>query len=190
MAAAVLAPGKRFVFIGKRPASEVDINTFHVTHDHANESILRVTARQLGIRLTGELVPCAGCSMANGIRAVVPRSTTSRAKFPRELVHIDLAGPCETSIDGSEYVIMFTDSASRLMRPYGLNKVSDLPLMVKRYIADMGKPCAFRAEGEFTSGAYVRICDRRGIQRENTAPGTSKHNAPVESVRRVQTWMP
>ena len=76
---------------------------------------------------------------------------------------------------------MFTDSASRLMRPYGLKNNSEVPLMVERYIADMGQPCAFRADGEFTSGAYVRIYDSRGIRRENTSPGTPKRNAPVES---------
>ena len=76
---------------------------------------------------------------------------------------------------------MFTDRTSRLMRPYGLKKKSNLPSMVERYIADMGQPCAFRADGEFTSGAYVRICDCLGIRRENTAPGTLEHNAPAES---------
>ena len=180
MTAAVLAPGK-FFFIGKRPASEVDINTFHVTYAHVNEFILRATAGQHGIRLTGQLVPCAGCSMAKRINAAVPRSKSSREKFPGELVHIDLAGPYEASSGGSEYVIMFTDSAPRLMRPYGLKKKSDLPSIVERYIADMGQPYAFPADGEFTSGAYLRICDSCGIRRENTAPGTPKHNAPVES---------
>ena len=104
------------------------------------------------------------------IREAVPRSTSSRAKLPGELAHIDLPGPYEASIGGSEYVIMFTDSASRLMRPYGLKKKTDLPLMVECCIADMGQPCAFRADIEFTSGAYVRIWDSRSIRRENTHP--------------------
>ena len=61
----------------------------------ASEAIFRATARQLGIRLTGQLVLCAGCSMAKGIRAAMPRS---RAAFLGELVHINLAEPYETSI--------------------------------------------------------------------------------------------
>ena len=80
-------------------------------------------------------------------------------------MHIDLPGPYEASVGGSENATMFTDSASRSMRPYGLTKKSGLPSMVERYIAVMGQPCAFCAHGEFTSRAYVRVRDSRRICR-------------------------
>lgn len=60
------------------------------------------------------------------------RSTSVRAKFSGELVHIDLAEPYEASVGGFEYVIMYTDNALKLMRPYGLNNNSDLSYMVER----------------------------------------------------------
>lgn len=56
MIAAALAPGKMSSFICKRPVSVLDIDIFHVTDAHANESSLRATARQHGIRLVRELV--------------------------------------------------------------------------------------------------------------------------------------
>ena len=60
---------------------------------------------------------------------------------------------------------MFTVSTSKLIWPDGLKENSDLPLTVERYIAGIGQPCAFRADGNFTNDAYVQICDGRSIHR-------------------------
>ena len=59
------------------------------------------------------------------MRSGVPRRTESRAGRPMETVHIDLAGPYEASMGGSLYLIMFVDSASRWMRPYGMKRKSE-----------------------------------------------------------------
>ena len=45
---------------------EVDINHWHVSYAHAHASVLKATAKQHGIRLTGELVSCSACSRAKG----------------------------------------------------------------------------------------------------------------------------
>ncbi|CAN0578353.1 unnamed protein product, partial [Laminaria digitata] len=58
--------------------SEVDVNTVHATDAHANEIILRATAREDGIRVTGELAPSAGCAMAKEVRAEVSSATSFR----------------------------------------------------------------------------------------------------------------
>ena len=55
----VLAPGS----IASTETS-VDINVFHCVHGHANELLLRETAKSLGLELVGKLRPCTGCSMA------------------------------------------------------------------------------------------------------------------------------
>ena len=117
-AAAVLAPGKRPFTVGK-PAKVLDINHFHFS-GHLNERLLRETAQQHGITLTGVLQPCGECLAAKGVRGGVPRRTTSRAGRPMETGHIDLAGPYEASMGGSLYLIMFVDNTSRWMRPYGM----------------------------------------------------------------------
>ncbi|CAM9723590.1 unnamed protein product, partial [Laminaria digitata] len=57
IAAAVLAPGKM---------RRMDINDLHVSLAHSHTETLRETARQFGIKLVGEWVPCAGCSEAKG----------------------------------------------------------------------------------------------------------------------------
>ena len=70
----VIAPGSA----DSREAA-VDINVYHCIHGHANEFILRETARSLGVELIGELRPCAGCTMAKGYRKPIANSTKSRA---------------------------------------------------------------------------------------------------------------
>ena len=163
----------------------VDINHLHVSLAHAHTSVLKATARQHGFRLTGELVSCSACSMAKGNRAPTPHHTTARAKRPMELVHIDTAGPFPASLGGSRHVVMFVDSASRLQRPYGTRDKSAATILavVKRFIADMGVPRAFRSDNgaEYTNRSFVEYCNNLGIRRELTAPYTPQQNGPVES---------
>ena len=111
--------------------------------------------------------------------------TTALAKRPMEFVHIDTAGPFPASLGGSRYVVMFVDSASRLQRPYGNRdkSASDILVVVKRSIAYMGVPRAFRSDNgaEYTNHSFVEYSNNLGIRRELTAPYTPQQNGPVES---------
>ncbi|CAB1106216.1 unnamed protein product [Ectocarpus sp. CCAP 1310/34] len=161
---------------------------------------MRETAKQQGVRLVGEMQPCVGCVEAKGRRAPVPRHGT-RSAVPFGKVHIDLTDPLSDALDGSRYLIMFVDiasrwqrgylimfvgSASRWQRGYGMRAKSDTLNFVQRFLADMngmGTPGCFRMDngGEFTGSAFTSFCDAAGIRREYTAPDTPKQNAVVES---------
>ena len=183
-ALAIIAPGASPFVIGKSTPN-IDINLFHASTGHVNEFLMRETAKQQGVRLVGELQPCVGCVEAKGRKAPVPRRGT-RAAVPFGKVHIDLTGPFTEAMDGSRYLIMFVDSASRWQRAYGMRAKSDTLKYVKRYLADMngmGTPGCFRMDngGEFTGAAFIEFCDAAGIRREYTAPDTPKQNAVAES---------
>ena len=81
---------------------------------------------------------------------------------------------------------MFVDSASRLQRPYGVREKSAAAIrsVVKRFVADMGVPRAFRTDKgtEYSNSMFVDFCNGLGIRREFTAPYTPQKNGPVESV--------
>ena len=168
LAAAALIPGPL------KHSNEVDINHLHVSLAHAHASVLKATAKQHGIRLTGELVSCSACSRAKGHRAPTPHHATRRATHPLGLVHIDTARPYPTSLGGSRYVVMFVDSASRRQRPYGVREESAAAILsvVKRFVADMGVPRAFRTDNstEYSNSTFVDFCNGLGISREFTAP--------------------
>ena len=91
-AAAVLRPGA---------TTSTDINDLHVSLGHAHEGNLRETAKQMGIRVTGTLVPCSECAAAKGIRRSISRSTARRATKLLELLYGDLSGAMPASTGGS-----------------------------------------------------------------------------------------
>ena len=179
LAAAALTPGP--LTYGK----EVCINHLYVSLAHAHASVLKATAKQHEIRLTGELVSCSACSRAKGHRAPTPHHATRRANQPLGLVHINTARPYSTSLGGLRYVVMFVDSASRLQRPYGACEKSTAAIfyVVKYLKADMGVPRAFRTDNgtEYSNSMLVNFCNDFGICREFTAPYTPQQNRSVES---------
>ena len=76
---AVIAPGAR-----PTPSTAADINEFHCSHGHMHEDLLCKTAKQIGVKLQGQLVPCQGCSEAKGVRKPVKPFTYTRATKPAE----------------------------------------------------------------------------------------------------------
>ena len=72
-ALATIAPGKI------PSVSPVDINTFHMSHEHVREKLLRSTAKQLGVVLERPLRECEGCSIAKGLGKPIGRTTSTRA---------------------------------------------------------------------------------------------------------------
>ena len=83
---APLGPGASPFSIGSTDKS-VDINRFHRSLAHACEPLLRETARQRGVTLTGTLEPCSDCTKAKGKRASVPKGPGARASKPLGRVH-------------------------------------------------------------------------------------------------------
>ena len=183
MTTAVLSLGG--VFMDKKKKNMVDINHFHVSLTHVHSSVLKASALQYGIQLVGELAPCSGCSIAKGIRAPTSHHTTSRAAAPVDKMHIYTAGTFQESLGGPRYVIMFVDSAPCFQRPYGTRDKSASAILgvVKRFVADMGVPRAFRTDNgtEYTNSTFVDYCNGLRIRRELTAPYTPQQNGPVES---------
>ena len=72
-ACAVTVPGK-----AKAPTTPTDINTLHCTHGHTHEVLLKKTAEQQGVNLSGELHECRGCSIAKGLRKPIAKSAHTR----------------------------------------------------------------------------------------------------------------
>ena len=58
---------------------DVDINDFHCSFGHVHEGLLRETAKQRNVNLTGTLQECEGCSIAKGRAKPIPTTTRTRA---------------------------------------------------------------------------------------------------------------
>ena len=69
---AVIAPGAR-----PTPSIAADMNSFYCSHGHMHEDLLRKTAKQVEVKLQGQLAPCQGCSETKEIRKPVKHLHTS-----------------------------------------------------------------------------------------------------------------
>ena len=177
--AAVLAPGKM---------RGIDINDLHVSPAHSHADTLRETARQMGIKVFGELVSCAGCSEAKGRRMAVPWTTGCRSTRPLQRLFVDISGKQPTSAGGAQYLMMIVDDYSRMGWPYFLKRKSDVPVAFAGFLADINAKavpsiveCLRSDNGtEFVKPEFVAMLNARGIRREYTPVGSPKHDGVVE----------
>ena len=93
ISAAVLAPGRM---------RRIDVNDLHVSLAHSHAVTLRESARQMEIKMFGELVLCAGCSKTKGRRMAVPWTTACRPTRLLERLFVDLSGQQPRSAGGAE----------------------------------------------------------------------------------------
>ena len=182
MAAAVPRPGA---------TTSADINYLHVSLGHAHEGNLRETAKQMGIRVTGTLVPCSECAAAKGIRRSVSRSTARQATKPLELLYGDLSGAMPASTGGSVYFFFIVDCYSNLRWSIFLkDKSADTvthafraflaaikPLREKHW-----EPGALLTDNgmEFVNEPSANLLVQYGIRREFTSVDGPKRNGRVE----------
>ena len=182
MAAAVLRPGA---------TTSTDINDLHASFGHAHEGNLRETAKQMGIRVTGTLVPCSECAAAKGIRRSVSRSTARRATKPLELLYGDLSGTMLASTGGSVYCFFIVDCYSNLGWPIFLkDKSADTVTPAFRaFLAAIkplrekhGEPGALRTDNgtDFVNEPFTNLLVQYGIRREFTPAEGPKRNGRVK----------
>ena len=72
-----------------------------------HEDLLHKTAKQIRVKLQGQLVPCQGCSEAKGIRKPAKPFTYTRAAKPAERCFVNISGPKSVqSPVGKEYMVI------------------------------------------------------------------------------------
>ena len=78
-----------------------------IIYGHASETLLRTTAKRLGIELTGEMHACTGCSM-------IARETKSRSDKKLGRAFVELGGRKDVaSIGGKHYPMIVKDDSTR-----------------------------------------------------------------------------
>ena len=177
---AVIAPGAR-----PTPPSAADINEFHCSHGHMHEDLLRKTAKQIGVKLRGQLVPCQGCSETKGIRKPVKPFPYTRATKPAERCFADLSGPKSVkSMGGKKYMMIVRDDYSRFTRVFFLRTKDETATYFSKYLAEIAprKVEVVRSDGggEFSKGAFGALCTTEKIRQEFTTEDSQQYNGVVE----------
>ena len=153
-----------------------------------HETLLRPTARQVGIVLEGSLRECEGCSVAKRLGKPIGRTTSTRADkvFSRLFVDVCEAKSVE-SIGGKWYMLLICDDSSHFTWTYFMRQKSDVVTLFEQFLADehvAGIPSAVEVRhsvkgGEFKED-FAKLCRRYNIRQEFTTADSAKFNGVAE----------
>ena len=106
---------------------DVDINVFHCSFGHVHEGLLRETAKQRNVNLTGTLRECQGCSIAKGRAKPIATTTRTQAVKPGGRVLLDVCGEKSVqSIGAKKYMLMIRDDFTRFNGVYIMRSKNDV----------------------------------------------------------------
>ena len=162
-----------------------DINNFHCTYGNTHEVLLKKTAEQQEVNLSGELLKYQGCLVAKGLRKPIARSTHTRAEKKLQRVYVDLSGKMTVpDIGGKWYTLIVRDDCTRFTRVYFLGKKSDAASAFKSFLAEVradsapSAVIAVRSDNgrEFLGEDFGKLCRKRGIKQDFTPADSPKYN--------------
>lgn len=115
-----------------------------------------------------------------------------RAARTLEIVHVDLIGPLETSVNGEKYVVCFMDDFTHYTVTFALHNKSDIAQRFEEFekaaTAKFGcKISTLRCDNalEITSGRMRIYCDQVGIIQQPSEPYEHQHNGRIERFNRT-----
>ena len=103
----------------------IGIDDRHVSLAHSHADTLRETARQMGIKVDGELMSCAGCFVAKKRKIKMWWTTECPSTRSLERLFVDRPARQSTSAGGAQYFMMIVDNYSQKGWPYFLKRKSD-----------------------------------------------------------------
>ena len=172
LAASVLRPGRQRC---------IDVNDLHCFLGHAHDAILRDTARQMGIKVTGRLGYCDGCAGGKGIHKAVAKSTSCRAEKRMQRLYVP------TSAGGARYCLMIVDDATNLGWQIFLpdKSTATVTLGFPTFLSAVyvyGQPECLRADtaSAFTNTEFQRLMVVNNIHPEFTSVDGPKRSGRVE----------
>jgi hypothetical protein len=131
---------------------------------------------------------CESCQMWKLTCAQFKSKIFTSSKKPLQIVNMDLCGPLQKEgTRGEHYFMLVIDDFSRLTWVAFLREKCDVFEKFKTFKAlsenHTGRKLKeIRSDkgGEFMSGDFKEFCDRHGIKRQYTIPGTPQQNGVVE----------
>lgn len=128
----------------------------------------------INIAKSNSSTSCEGCILGKAHRTPIPKTTTSRASKPLQLVHSDVLGPVEVpSLGGARYFVSFIDDYSKWTTVYTMSHKSKVLDRFKHYQAAAEK----HAKKELRRCTFMSSMDQARFK-----PMTiffSKHFAPT-----------
>ena len=177
------------------PGKSIPIWKFHQMTGHTGEHLLRTTAENMGIKLTGKLEPCEICARAKIRQANIPKKKEKLdPSRPGYRLFIDISSFKHESMGGKRHWLIAVDKFSDCSNSFSLRRKSDqiimIPIWIKGLTAKYGIDVKYiRLDNSGENRSLQKECEKQnlGIIFEFTAPGTPQQNSVVE--RKIPTLM-
>ena len=170
------------------PGKSISIWKFHQMTGHTGEHLLRPTAENMGIKLTGKLEPCEICAQAKIRQANVPKKKEKQVPSrPGYRMFIDISSFKHESMGGKRHWLIAVDELSDYIHSFFLRKKSDQTVMIPIWIKGLKTKYGIdvkniRLDNSGENRSLQKECEKQnlGIIFEFTAPGTPQQNSAVE----------
>ena len=171
----------------------IPIWKFHQMTGHTGEHLLRSTAENMGIKLTGKLEPCEICAQAKIRQANVPKKKEKQVPSrPGYRLFIDISSFKHESMGGKWHWLLVVDEFSDCSHSFFLKRKSDqikmIPIWIKELKAKYGIDIKYiRLDNSGENKSLQKECDNQnlGIIFEFTAPGT-----PIKTQLSKEKYLP
>lgn len=167
-------------------SSAASLTTWHQRLGHNNRRDVQSLQRSVeGMKIgSTDFAVCEPCETQKARRAPITRTWGTRATRPLEIVHSDILGPMDESLEGHRFAVGFVDSFSRHTWVYMMKRKDETLEKMKRFIADVGAPGILVTDcgGEYLSGAMQQLCRDKSIAQQTTSLYTPEDNGKAERV--------
>ena len=117
------------------PGKSIPIWKFHQMTGHTGEHLLKTTAENMGIKLTGKLGPCEVCAQAKIRQANVPKKKQKQVPSrPGYRMFIDISSFKHESMGGKRHWLIAVDEFSGYSHSFFLRKRSDQTVVMTIWI--------------------------------------------------------
>jgi hypothetical protein len=113
----------------------VDYQALHERLGHANDKKVAATAKQLGIKYTGQPHPCEHCAQAKLRIKNIPKVTTHIAAIDiGERIMFDISSVKVPSMDGNQFWLFVMDEYSNYLWSYFFSHRIDLTVTITAFV--------------------------------------------------------
>ena len=168
---------------------------FHQITGHTGEHLLKTTAENMGIKITGKLEPCEVCTQVKIRQANVPKRKQKQVPSrPGHRMFIDISSFKHESMGGKRHWLIVVDEFSDYSHSFFLRRKSDQMVVIPTWIKGLNSKYGIvvkniRLDNSGENRSHQKECERQnlGIIFEFTAPGTPQQNSVAE--RKIPTLM-
>ncbi|KAG7337993.1 gag-polypeptide of LTR copia-type [Nitzschia inconspicua] len=172
--------------VSLKEGTNVQITKFHTMMGHANEDSIRLTAKHMGVILTGKMMKCEPCAVGKLKQMPVPKVASRKVTEPGEVMYMDTAFIDKPSMGSKKFWFLFVDGFSdHTISCFGKHK-SDLMRVGIDMLLDLKTKDilvkTIRCDNAGENKMLEQACREQGLQIvfEYTAPGTPQQNRVVE----------